>query len=183
MSRTTSPTAPPGADVSAETRAGATGHADGSRPFWETTPLAAMSDAEWESLCDGCGRCCLQKLEDEDTGEVHFTRVACRLLDTATARCRHYADRRAHVEDCLEVRPLDADKRGWLPASCAYRRLAEGRGLADWHPLVSGDPGSVVRAGIAVAGRVVSERDVPVHELIEHLIVWHDETPSPDGEG
>ena len=149
-------------------------------PFWETKPLAEMSEAEWESLCDGCGRCCLQKLEDEDTGEVHFTRVACRLLDTATCRCRDYAVRRRRVEDCLDVAPLTAEKRGWLPASCAYRRLAEGRGLADWHPLVSGDPGSVRRAGVSVAGRVVSELDVPVHELVRHLVVW-DEAPDADG--
>jgi len=153
---------------------------DDQRPFWETTPLAAMSEAEWESLCDGCGRCCLQKLEDEDTGDVHFTRVACRLLDTATCRCRDYAHRRRHVEDCLSVRPLTDEKRGWLPSSCAYRRLDEGRGLADWHPLVSGDRDSVRRAGISVAGRVVSELDVPVHELMRHLVVWEDENDPED---
>ena len=144
-------------------------------PFWETKPLAEMSEAEWEALCDGCGRCCLHKLEDEDTGELHFTRVACRLLDTATCRCRDYPARRRRVEDCLSVRPLTAEKRAWLPASCAYRRLDEGRGLADWHPLVSGDPRSVARAGVGVAGRAVSELDVPVHEMVHHVVDWNEE--------
>ena len=144
------------------------------RPFWETKPLAAMSEAEWESLCDGCGRCCLHKLEDEDSGEVFFTAVACRLLDPSSARCRAYASRRRLVEDCLAVRPLTAEKRAWLPASCAYRRLDEGRGLADWHPLVSGEPRSVHRAGVGIAGRTVSELDAPLHEWPAHVIVWED---------
>ena len=153
------------------------------RRFWEETPLEAMSDAEWESLCDGCGRCCLQKLEDEDSGTVYATRVACRLLDTGSARCLRYASRREHVEDCLEVRPLTAEKLGWLPSSCAYRRLAEGRGLAAWHPLVSGDPDSVRRAGISVAGRVLSERDVPAHEILLHLTDAYDGDGEETGEG
>ena len=142
--------------------------------FWEEKSLEQMDDGEWESLCDGCGRCCLQKFEDEDSGEVFHTRIACRLLDTDDCRCRDYAHRQEHVEDCLSVRPLTAEKLSWLPSSCAYRRLAEGRGLADWHPLVSGDPASVRRAGIGVGGRVVSERDVPVHEFMLHLTSWEE---------
>lgn len=140
--------------------------------FWEHKSLDEMNDQEWESLCDGCGRCCMQKLEDDETGEIHFTRVACRLLDTTTCRCRDYATRFRQVEDCLSVRPLDAQKLSWLPSTCAYRRLAEGRGLADWHPLISGDARSVSQAGISVAGRVVSEQDVPICTIVEHIVQW-----------
>lgn len=156
-------------------------HKEGSpKPrFWEERSLEELSDVEWESLCDGCGRCCLQKLEDEDTGEVHFTDVACRLLDTAKCRCRHYSTRFKHVEDCLSIRPLTAQKLAWLPESCAYRRLAEGRPLATWHPLISGRASSVQEAGVGVAGRCVSEIDVQVHEMMEHIIVWEDSS-SPE---
>lgn len=141
-------------------------------PFWQTLSLAAMSDAQWESLCDGCGRCCLQKLADEDTGEVHFTRIACRELDAqrSPVRCRHYATRFERVPDCLSVRPLDAEKLSWLPASCAYRRLSEGRGLPPWHPLVSGDPDSVLAAGISVAGQVLREHEVPLHHWPDYVV-------------
>lgn len=152
--------------------------ADG--PFWETVPLDAMSDAQWESLCDGCGRCCLQKLEDEDTGEVHFTSVSCRLLDVPTCRCRDYAHRFRQVPDCVAVRPLTEEKLSWLPASCAYRRLAHGQGLADWHPLVSGRPASVVEAGIAVTHVARSELEVPLHEWVEHVIDWVDPDAGSD---
>jgi len=146
-----------------------------SRAFWNEKPLEAMSEAEWESLCDGCGRCCLQKLEDEDTGRIYHTRVACHLLDPASCRCRDYPSRHARVADCLSVRPLTAQKLGWLPSSCAYRRLAEGRGLASWHPLVSGEADSARRAGISVADRVVSEHEVPTHELVRYLVTWEGE--------
>jgi len=147
--------------------------------FWQHVPLEAMSDAQWESLCDGCGRCCLQKLEDEGTGEVHFTRIACRELDPDTARCRHYPTRFERVPDCLSVRPLDRQKLAWLPSSCAYRRLAEGRGLADWHPLVSGCRGSVAAAGMSVAGGTLDERRVPFHRWPEHVIELVDDEREP----
>ena len=150
------------------------GSADTTTRFWETKTLSEMDEDEWESLCDGCGRCCLQKLEDEDSGRIFHTRVACRQLDLNTCRCRDYERRREHVEDCLSVRPLTEQKLSWLPSSCAYRRLAEGRGLADWHPLVSGDPRSVRRAGIGVGGQVVSERDVPLNEFMLHLALWEE---------
>jgi len=140
--------------------------------YWERKSLEEMNEREWESLCDGCGRCCLQKLEDEESGDIHFTRVACRLLDTESCRCTDYAARFRRVDDCLSVRPLDAQKISWLPPSCAYRRLAEGRGLADWHPLLSGDPQSVRQAGISAAGRVVSEEAVPVYAIVEHIVQW-----------
>ena len=139
-------------------------------PFWETRDLEDMSDQEWESLCDGCGRCCLHKLEDEDTEEVFYTRIACRLLDDKTARCKNYKNRFNEVPDCLSMRPLNKDKLRWLPESCAYRRLSEGRGLADWHPLISGSAESVRTAGIAVAGKTRGESKVPVSEWPEHVI-------------
>jgi len=138
--------------------------------FWEHKKLDEMSDAEWESLCDGCGRCCLHKLEDEDTGKIHYTDIACKLLDTSSCRCKHYPERFSYVPDCLEARPLDADKLSWLPSSCAYVKLSKGEKLAPWHPLISGDPGTVQAAGISVAGRCCSETDVPVVEWHLHLI-------------
>jgi len=142
--------------------------------FWEKFSLEDLTDTEWEALCDGCGRCCLQKLEDEDTGSVHTTDIACSLLDTNSCRCQNYPKRQTLVPDCLNVRPLDEDKLRWLPGSCAYKRLAEGRPLADWHPLISGDPQSVHRAGIGMAGRCVSEQQVPLHEWPLRLLDWGD---------
>lgn len=142
--------------------------------YWEQIPLESMTDAEWEALCDGCGRCCLQKLEDEETGDVYNTDVACELLDTDTCRCTNYPKRQTIVPDCLNIRPLDDDKLRWLPNSCAYKRLSKGRALAAWHPLLSGDPGSVHVAGIGMAGRCVSERDVPVSEFPLRLVEWRD---------
>ncbi len=141
-----------------------------SQPFWESVPLAQMSDAQWESLCDGCGRCCLVRFEDDSDEGVFYTRAACRLLDTERCRCTDYAHRFRRVPGCLAVRELPREHYRWLPSSCAYRRLAEGRGLADWHPLVSGTPDSVVEAGVSVAGRVVSEDHVHPLEL-ESLVL------------
>ena len=140
--------------------------------YWEHKTLDELNDAEWEALCDGCGRCCLQKLEDDDTGEVHFTDIACRLLDQSSCRCQHYAERFKHVSDCLSVRPLTPEKLGWLPSSCAYKRLSAGLALAAWHPLVSGDLSSVHKAGISIAGRCVSETSVPILQWTEHVVVW-----------
>lgn len=140
--------------------------------FWERYPLQALSGAEWEALCDGCGRCCLHKLEYEDTGAIDYTDVACRLLDLSTARCSDYPGRRRHVPDCVQLSPDNLDSIDWLPATCAYRRLNEGRGLPRWHPLVSGTHDTVAKAGISVAGRVFPETAVDEEDLEEHVIRW-----------
>lgn len=142
------------------------------RPFWQRKSLEEMTEAEWESLCDGCGRCCLHRLEDEDTGEVFTTRVSCRLLDTHSCRCSNYPQRKKHVPDCIQLKPADAKAFTWLPATCAYRTLAEGRPLASWHPLVSGDANSVHEAGISVRDQVISETQVHPDDFQEHIVTW-----------
>jgi uncharacterized cysteine cluster protein YcgN (CxxCxxCC family) len=140
--------------------------------FWQTKRLAEMTAAEWESLCDGCGRCCLKKLEDETTGKVVYTDVACRLLDRDRCRCTRYAERHTLVPDCVALDAGDAATMRWLPSTCAYRRLAEGKPLEWWHPLVSGDRDTVHRAGISVRGRALSEVDVPTEDLETRIIHW-----------
>jgi hypothetical protein len=119
-----------------------------------------MTPREWESLCDGCGLCCLIRFEDEDTGEIIPTRVHCRLFDSESCACSNYAQRKRHVPDCIKLTPQNVDTLKWMPLSCAYRRVNEGRGLADWHPLISGDPESVHRAGVSIRGETVSEESL-----------------------
>jgi uncharacterized cysteine cluster protein YcgN (CxxCxxCC family) len=126
-------------------------------PFWETKSLAEMTPSEWESLCDGCGLCCLVRFEDEETGEVIPTRVHCRLFDTKTCRCSNYANRRMFVPECIKLTPGNIEDLQWMPPSCAYRRLHEGKTLPLWHPLITGDPESVHRAGVSVRGQTFSE--------------------------
>lgn len=141
-------------------------------PFWRRKTLAEMTRREWEQLCDGCGKCCLHKLEDEDTGQVLQTNVACRLLDLGSCRCSDYAHRKTKVPDCLRLTPTMVGKLTWLPSTCGYRLVAEGRDLAWWHPLVSGDPETVHQAGISVRGRAVSERRVD--DLEDYIVDWPD---------
>jgi len=140
------------------------------QPFWKRKSLSELTDEEWESLCDGCGRCCMQKLEDVDSGEIAHTRVACRLLDCDSCRCGDYANRQKLIPDCVVVRPLDEQKLSWLPSSCAYRRLEEGRDLAHWHPLVSGDINSVHKADVSVRSWALEESSVAPDEWVEHII-------------
>lgn len=144
-------------------------------PFWKTKSLEEMTQAEWESLCDGCGRCCLHKLRYEDDGALSFTNVACHLLDIGSCRCSDYAHRQRHVPDCVQLTPATVREVDWLPPSCAYRLLAEGKELAWWHPLVSGDPRTVHDAGVSVQGRVVSERLAGPFE--HHIVEWPGRRP------
>ena len=127
------------------------------RPFWETKRLHEMNAQEWESLCDGCGLCCLIRFEDEDTGEVIPTRVSCELLDQTSCRCKDYANRKATVPDCIQLDPYNIETLPWMPRSCAYRRLQEGKPLPVWHPLLTGDRESTHRAGVSVRGQTISE--------------------------
>jgi hypothetical protein len=144
-----------------------------ARPFWKTKPLEEMTPAEWESLCDGCGRCCLIKLEDEDTGELYHTDVACALFDAGSCRCTDYLARSKRMPDCVTLTPADVRSLAWLPPTCAYRRIEEGKGLAWWHPLVSGDPRSVETAGVSVKGRIFArENEVTVGEMKRRIRAW-----------
>ena len=139
--------------------------------FWERRPLAKMSPKEWEALCDGCGKCCLNKLEDEETGRVALTRIACRLLDDDTCRCAHYDNRHQFVPDCIVLRPDNLDTHAyWMPDTCAYRLLWQGNPLPDWHPLISGTAESVHDAGVSVRGITLSEFDVPEEDWEDHII-------------
>ncbi|MEO1282296.1 MAG: YcgN family cysteine cluster protein [Pseudomonadota bacterium] len=139
-------------------------------PFWRHVKLEAMSPEQWESLCDGCGRCCLLKLEDEDTGEIHLTKLSCRLLNVGTCRCEDYANRHVRVSDCLSIDPKTVRSLSWLPPTCGYRKVAEGRELSWWHPLVSGDPETVHQAGISVRGWVRNEDHVLDDDWARYVI-------------
>ena len=146
-------------------------------PFWQTKSLQQMSHDEWEQLCDGCGRCCLNKLEDWDTGEVYWTNVACALLDCKTCQCTDYTNRLDRVPDCIDLSPDRVDGLSWLPPTCAYRLIAEGRDLYDWHHLKSGSRETVHSAGISVVGRVVPETGLTVEDYEDHLVTWPGENP------
>lgn len=147
-------------------------------PFWRK-PLEQMTGPEWESLCDGCGRCCLVKLEDEDTREVLFTDVSCALLSTSTCGCSDYPNRQSKIPDCVKLTPAVVREIGWLPPTCGYRLVAEGRDLMWWHPLVSGTAETVVEAGVSVRGKVAaSEDDVPIDHLPGYIVSWPTKVPA-----
>jgi len=139
--------------------------------FWETVKMQAMSHEEWEALCDGCGKCCLNKLEDEATGEVVLTRVACRLLDDDTCRCSQYEIRHQFVPECIVLKPNNIEQNlYWMPETCAYKLLWNGQPLYDWHPLLTGDPDSVHRAGVSVQGMTVPEFEIDEDDWEDYLI-------------
>ena len=139
-------------------------------PFWKTKTLSELTRQEWESLCDGCGLCCLQKLEDRKTGRIDYTNVSCYLLDTQSCRCRSYENRMLLVRDCLELTPSKVAKYRWLPKTCAYRLLSAGKALCWWHPLVSGDVETVHRAGVSARNRVISEEYVHPDDIQDYVV-------------
>lgn len=140
--------------------------------FWQRKTLSELSKEEWESLCDGCGKCCLHKLEDEDTDEVYYTCVACRYLDREKGGCKDYQNRLTNVPECLDLTPENRSELDWLPQTCAYRLVDEGKLLESWHPLISGDPNSVHQAGISVMGRVYAEDEVKEEDLEDYIVHW-----------
>jgi uncharacterized protein len=140
--------------------------------FWTDIRLADMSDSQWESLCDGCGKCCLIRLEDEDTGDIHTTDVSCKLLDGASCRCSNYANRHDFVPDCVKLTPQNMGELSWLPKTCAYRLVAENKPLFEWHHLISGDANSVHRAGMSVSGKATPEGRVKTKHLVRRIVVW-----------
>ncbi|MCZ4297320.1 YcgN family cysteine cluster protein [Henriciella marina] len=148
-----------------------------SKPFWETKSLTEMTPQEWESLCDGCAKCCLIKLEDEDSGDVAYTRLHCKLLDADLCRCADYENRKTKVPDCVILTPKSVSELKWMPKSCAYRRVHEGRGLEDWHHLVCGDRQRIHEEGKSVMGQTVSEETVFEEDQIDWIIDWDGNPP------
>lgn len=142
------------------------------QPFWRQKSFAEMTVEEWESLCDGCGKCCLVKLQDEDTDEVAYTSVACQYLDCQSCRCQAYAERTQLVEGCVNLKPDMIEQFFWLPASCSYRLVAEGRELPDWHPLLSGSRKAMHAGGHSVQGKVISESAVNPDDLEDYIVYW-----------
>ncbi|MEM0986732.1 MAG: YcgN family cysteine cluster protein [Pseudomonadota bacterium] len=145
--------------------------------FWKHKSLTEMSQAEWESLCDGCAKCCLLKLEDEDSGEIAYTRLHCRLLDAETCQCSDYRNRKKKVPDCIKLTPKRIDKTDWLPSTCAYRLIHEGRDLPDWHHLVCGDRTRIHREGHSILGRTWSEDAVLEEDQIAFVVDWEGNAP------
>ena len=145
--------------------------------WWETTPLNEMSPDQWEALCDGCAKCCLLKLEDEDTGEIAYTRLHCKLLDAESCRCSDYANRKSIVPDCVKLTPENLSHLKWMPQTCAYRLIHEGKPLFDWHHLKSGDKATVHETGNSIQGMTVSEETVLDEDQIDWIIDWEGNPP------
>jgi len=152
------------------------------KPFWQYLTLEEMSPQQWESLCDGCARCCLNKLEHEDTGPIIWTNVACSLLNDDTCQCGDYENRSTRVPDCIQLTPATVRSLSWLPATCGYRLIREGKDLYWWHPLVSGDPDTVHMAGVSVRGLTVSEEGMDVEDYENYLVRWPEEDPFADSD-
>ena len=140
--------------------------------FWKNYTLEQLNRAEWEALCDGCGLCCLIKLEDEDSSEVAYTKVACKLLDCSTEHCSDYPNRLNYVPDCIQLSPEKLEQISWLPTSCAYRRLSENKPLPSWHYLNTGSRENVIKARKSVAGRCVSEQDINEDDIEDYIVRW-----------
>ena len=141
-------------------------------PFWKTKTLAQMSKVEWESLCDGCGKCCLLRMEDADNGNIYVTNIRCKLLNPLTCRCKNYTRRRTFVPDCVQLTPDNVAELHWIPRTCAYRLLAEGKELPDYHHLVSGDKNTIHAQGMSVQNATVNEHNVPPKDQPKHITIW-----------
>ena len=150
------------------------------QPFWKTKSLEQMNQQEWESLCDGCGRCCLNKLEDWETGEIYWTNIGCELLDCESCRCMDYENRQKIVSDCIQLTPKQVRTLTWLPPTCGYRLIRDGKDLHPWHPLISGDANSVHKAGISIRGRAVADDGIKAEDYENHLVDWPDEGWYPE---
>jgi uncharacterized cysteine cluster protein YcgN (CxxCxxCC family) len=148
------------------------------KPYWETKRLSEMTEAEWEALCDGCGKCCLVKLEDEDTTEVLYTGLHCRLLDASTCQCSNYENRRDYVPDCIKLTAETIPVYDWLPKTCAYRLIEEGRPLPEWHHLVCGDREEIHRRGVSAKNKTISEDEVAEEDALDHVAPWANRPPS-----
>jgi uncharacterized cysteine cluster protein YcgN (CxxCxxCC family) len=146
-----------------------------TEPFWKTKTLHEMNPQEWESLCDGCGKCCLLKLEDEDTGEIAYTKLHCKLLDGTTCKCTNYVNRKSIVEDCVKLTPAGIEEIKWMPKTCAYRLVMDGKDLPDWHYLVCGDRERVHTTGNSVRGKTVSEDTVFEDDMEDWIVEWDEE--------
>ena len=146
-----------------------------SEPFWKTVPLDQMNESQWESLCDGCAKCCLLKLEDEDTGEIAYTKLHCTLLDAGTCQCSDYANRKAKVPDCVQLTPAGIEEIKWMPKTCAYRLVMDGKDLPNWHYLVCGDRNRVHETGNSVRGKTVSEDTVFEDDMEDFIVDWEEE--------
>ena len=143
------------------------------RPFWKRKTMREMTSEEWESLCDGCGRCCLNKLMEEETDKLYYTDVGCRLLDGESCRCKDYKNRAAKVDDCVTLSTRNINRINWLPPTCGYKLVAAGKDLYWWHPLVSGDPETVHQAGVSIRGKMsATEKTVPDDKLDEYIVSW-----------